>query len=234
MVMKRWIFSLICFTASALAQGTTDTVVPFGFENQSGNGASSTFFVPETQDLFRGSYLAGKWTTPVAITGIAFRVAVGAGSFNAVMPSIEIRASTSSRLPETMSEVYSLNKGSDETIVYSHSNVALSGRNTQSPNPFDLRLTFDRPFIYDATKGSLLMDFRMATPGPGGASTVDIQGFPDLAGSPAGFWQGFSVIPAADIIEFQTLAVPEPSHVSLFLLGIGLFGLKGRRSHVAS
>ena len=39
--MRRLLLTLYCILhGSAFAQGTMQTVVPFGFENQSGNGAS--------------------------------------------------------------------------------------------------------------------------------------------------------------------------------------------------
>src|SRR5438477_6018522 len=104
--MKQWTLLAIFAIGNSLAQGTTQTVVPFGLENQKGSGPSDLFLGGETQDLFRASYLATKWTTPVEITGLVFRV-TGGNSFDAVIPSIEIRGSTSARVPESMSQVYS-------------------------------------------------------------------------------------------------------------------------------
>src|SRR5438105_14427956 len=132
--MKRWILAILCSLGSALAQGTMQAVVPFGLANQNGNGNDSLFEGPgQTQELFRGSYLASQWQTPVAINGIAFRVAHGsASSLQATFPRIEIRFSTSAHTPENMSVFYSVNKGADETTVFLHDNVSLFGRTGQA------------------------------------------------------------------------------------------------------
>jgi hypothetical protein len=223
MVMKRWIFLFVCFAESAFAQGTMQTVVPFGFQNQSGNGASQLFLGGETQDLFRASYMATAWTTPVAITGVAFRVA-GGFSMDVVIPSIEIRASTSSRVPETMSQAYAANRGADEVLVFGHSNVHLVGSGGPGVNPFDLKLTFDQPFLYDPATGSLLLDFRIGTPAPGGTSAVDSQSYAQLGGAPAAsVFQGGAFVgqvgAGSHIIQFQTVSVPEPGILWLSIPG---------------
>jgi hypothetical protein len=68
---------LLSLQYSALAQGTIETVVPFGLENQAGNSNDGILQSPGTfQQLFRASYLQTAWQTPVEITGIAFRVEV--------------------------------------------------------------------------------------------------------------------------------------------------------------
>jgi hypothetical protein len=227
MVMKRWIFSLICFTASALAQGTTETVVPFGFENQSGNGSDSLLDFPgQTQELFRASYLANAWDTPVAISGIAFRVA-GALSMSATIPQVEIRFSTSSQTPETMSTFYAANKGADETTVFLHNNVSLFGTAGQQVNPFDLRFQFDRPFIYDPKNGNLLMSIKLTGSFLGGKQ-IDAQGYSTLAASPVGYVGQHNpdqVGALADVIAFSYVQVPEPRIPGLILIGgIALLG----------
>lgn len=240
--MKRTFLTALMATQFSLLAQTNTTVVPFGFENQFANGASDLFLTSETQDLFRGSYLATDWTTPVSITGIAMRLAPGAASFNAVMPSIDVRLSTSSRTPETMSPIYSINKGSDEVTVYSHTSVSLFAAANQPPAAFDLHFKFDQPFVYDPTKGSLLLDFRIGTPAPGGARSIDsTQVSPQLNGSPAAYFSGSPltsfVLPAADIIQFQTVSVPEPTILWLSLMGTLWFlrrGLKGGVTRVAS
>jgi hypothetical protein len=159
--MKRILLAILLSATlyvNALAQGTTQTVLPAGFANTAGNDYDSTLDNGgEIQQLFRGTTLQATWATPVRITAISFRVGNGAGSFNTVASSLDIRLSTSSRTPEQMSPAYAVNRGADEVQVFSHSNVALTGSGNQNLNPFDIQFTLDQPFIYDPTKGSLLL-----------------------------------------------------------------------------
>ena len=73
-----FVAAFVWVASSAFAQGTIQTVVPFGFENQNGNSNDGIFEVgTQIQQLYRGSSLAQRWETPVQITGVAFRVADG-------------------------------------------------------------------------------------------------------------------------------------------------------------
>jgi hypothetical protein len=225
---------IITFTLhTALAQGTVQSVVPFGLENQSGNGNDTLFATPgQTQQLFRSTYLASQWQTPVEITGMAFRVAAGsARSLQVTIPRVEIRFSTSSRTPENMSTIYVVNKGPNETTVFLHDNVSLSGATGQSVNPFDIRLSFDRPFVYDPVAGNLLMSITL-TGGFLGGAQIDAQGYTSLAASPAGYvtpHTGDQVGALAEVTEFSFVPIPEPPVSYLFVAGSFLIIMNLRR-----
>jgi hypothetical protein len=224
------VIAICAFAVSAnVFPQTNTTVVPFGFENQGGNSPSGIFFVSETQELFGGSYLSSSWSTPVEITGMAFRVR-GAASFDAVIPSIQIRASTTLTTPQTLSPAYSLNRGSDEQLLYSHSSVTLFGAAGQAVNPFDIKFLFDQPFVYDPSKGNLLLDFQVVGPRPSGVSTLDAQVLPSVVGAPSAFILNGAAEPSggSTIIQFMTVSVPEPATIA-FLIGGGVFCFFYRR-----
>jgi hypothetical protein len=114
-----------------------------------------------------------------------------------------------------MSQAYAANRGADEVLVFGHSNVHLVGSGGPGVNPFDLKLTFDQPFLYDPTTGSLLLDFRVGTPAPGGTRAVDSQSYAQLVGSPAAVvFQGgafFGQVGAGShIIQFKPSMCPNP------------------------
>jgi hypothetical protein len=239
--MKKWIgLILVAFETTIFAQADR-LVVPIGFENQPGNASDGVLFTGgELQQMFRASSLQATWSTPVRITGVAFRVTEGAAaSFNAVVPRIEFRMSTSSRPLEQMSTSYNLNKGLDEMIVYAHDNVVLSGAAGQTVNPFDLKFAFDQPFTYDPAGGNLLMYMNSTGSGAGGRN-IDSHIFGDgisVGSSPVAYTGNSgpggsnSVIPYALINEFTWVAIPEPSVMLLVLpaLVMMLIGASKRR-----
>jgi hypothetical protein len=225
--MKRFILlTALVFEFSALAQGTTQTVVPFGLENQNGNTVDESLSHGSLlQELFRGSYLETTWRTPILITGIAFRAKGVGPSYSAVVPRVEIRLSTSTYDPANMSLFYAVNKGADETTVYLHDNVALFAPSGSSPNPFDLKFAFDRPFVYDPKQGNLLMFFKTAQPSPSvGTRLIDshfVQGSEIGYVGNSGPFSDNQVAPYSLVTQFTWTAIPEPSTWHLF--GIGFF-----------
>jgi hypothetical protein len=221
--MKQWILVACLSVNTTWGQSTMHTVVPFGFENENGNSNDGIFESGGTfQELFRASYLATQWQTPVALTEVAFRVSEGVPlSLQATVPRLEIRFSTSSRSPENMSLFYSANRGVDETTVFLHDNVPLSGTAGQPINPFDIRVTFDRPFVYDPKIGNLLM-YMNASGISGRGVQVDAQGYASLGASPAGYvgttFGQNQIAPFVLVTQFSFVAVPEPSASELALI----------------
>lgn len=235
-----FVAAFVCAASSVLAQGTTQAVVvPFGFENQNGNSNDGIFeSAGHFQELFRATSFTSEWKTPVAITGIAFRVADGVPlSLQATVPQLEIRFSTSSHAPENMSTIYGANKGADETTVFLHDNVSLFGRAGQPVNPFDIAITFDQPFVYDPKLGNLLM-YVTASAIVGRGTQIDAHGYGSLDVSPASYvgstgpFGDFQVVPYSLVTEFSWIAVPEPSALSLIGMALACLAAKslGRRS----
>ena len=222
--MKQVLFFLvIVFGESAFGQ-TNTTVLPPGFENENGNIQHATFsgLVPAYQEIFRNSSVASEWDTPVKITGVAFRVGDGAtSSFDAVIPRIEIRLSTTPNAPELMSRFYDANKGADERTVFLRNNVSIFAAAGQEVNPFDVKFQFDTPFVYDPNNGHLLMYIQNSGPTGPGARSLDAHHFGALdANTPvASFGPGILAPDAYGLVaQFQFVAIPEPRELSLLAI----------------
>ena len=98
------------------------------------------------------------------ITQIAFRPdAMSGAAFAATIPSIEIRLSTTTRAPDELSEVFADNVGADDTIVFAGA-LPLSSSFAGpigGPKAFDIVINLQTPFVYDPTRGNLLLDVRV-------------------------------------------------------------------------
>ena len=124
---------------------------------------------------------------PILITGIDFRPNVGcpAGSagnpgcfpgsaFSATIPSIRIDLSTTSKLPfcdstgchsspNRLSLTFANNVGADDLTVFPTGSLSFSSAFTGpdgGPKAFDIHVGFANPFLYDPSKGNLLLDAR--------------------------------------------------------------------------
>ncbi|MGZ5545665.1 MAG: hypothetical protein ACXWIU_13415 [Limisphaerales bacterium] len=203
------------------------TVAPGGFENTAGGSGDAILFAQsQMQQLFRASSLAQQWSTPVEITGLAFRNADKQLDYSSTIAQVEIRFSTSSRTPEQLTPFYFNNVGADETTVYLHQNVSLFAA-VGNPAPFDLKFQFDKPFVYDPNNGSLLMYIQTIQPS-GGANTIDSHVFGDLNVSPVAYtgtsgpFASGIVAPYGIITEFTWVAIPEPNPGYLLICGVGI------------
>jgi hypothetical protein len=78
--------------------------------------------------------------------------------------SIEMRFSTTANGPDQLSTTFAQNIGPDETIVYSGQVMYGTNQTSSGPVPgpweFDISIPFQTPFIYDRSRGHLLMDVR--------------------------------------------------------------------------
>lgn len=227
-------FLAAALCAASVSAQTNRTVFPAEFANTPGNIQEDVFgSATDYQELFRASSLAEKWSTPVQITAIAFRVGEGGpDQFNAVVPHLEVRMSTTSRAPEQMARDYASNKGADEKIVFNKNNVRILATGNQAINPFEVRFEFDEPFIYDPTKGHLL--FHLTFEGLVlGDRSLDAHTF----GGPASEWplasygSGAFVVPTGfgSIPEFTWVAIPEPGSGAMLFLGLIGVALRDRR-----
>jgi hypothetical protein len=68
------------------------------------------------------------------------------------------------------------------------------------------------------------VDIRVGTPAPGGVRAVDGLGYPQLGSSPGAFVHSSGaflgdVVAGIDIIQFETMSVPEPGLSWLMFLG---------------
>ena len=105
------------------------------------------------------------------IVSMAWRPDHGVTFPNTFTLGFELRLSTTSAAPGTLSETFAENIGNDETLVYSGPltlETDGSGGPPEGPRPFDYRIEFERPFVYVPSPGNnLLVDFSMLAPSEG-------------------------------------------------------------------
>lgn len=208
---------LVFMTCSAHA----DLVVaPNDRATQIGNAQiPDAFAVP---GAIQNVYGAANFSNPVLITGMAFRLdeARGGSSASAVIPRVTVRISTYSGTFDSFDRFYDNNKGADEITAYDGSvqwsTTDLFGG---TPNPFDLKLLFSTPFVYDPAKGSLLINFTSEGPFNSGI-WVDAHNHGDLnvGWLVAGFNPGLKES-GTIVTQFDVTNVPEPDVIHLLVIG---------------
>ncbi len=211
-----------------------ELVVPGG--SQEGNSNTGIPFNVTDSIRYQEIFAASEFSAaagPIKITGISYRLDRTFGNnFTSTVAPFQIDLSTSPLTVLSISNNFALNVGTDNIIVRSLAPQTLSGIRTigggATPNPFDIFINFDTPFIYDPSDGDLLIDIKKQAGGQV-ASWFDANTlFPvsgtnwstnlsDTTGS-AGPFKGL-------VTQFHTLPVPGPSLE--LLLGISLIGLVG-------
>ena len=117
---------------------------------------------------------------PMNITGFTWRAAPGTGALNLSF-SGSIYLSTSPKWPNStghplMSTTFANNVGSDNTLVMSPSNFALTGPGCAGPSPcpFANNIAFTTPFPYDRANGPLLIDMQITAFSATGTGQFDV------------------------------------------------------------
>jgi hypothetical protein len=221
MGMKRFLKSALMAFVIAVPVHSDTVIVPPDRATQAGNNHLLDGF--HNTGSFQSVYGAQNFSSTVLITGVAFRADENAGglSLQASIPRVVINLSTyhgtfSSFNPSS----YASNKGSDDTKVFDSAvtwtTTDLAGA---QPNPFDLKIQFSTPFVYDPSKGSLLMSY--SAPDQFGSSiSADLHnnGDPSVGWVAGGF--PFASIESTLVTEFNTQSVPEARPVLYICLGI--------------
>jgi hypothetical protein len=182
-------------------------------------------------DRFQQVYTASLFTGPELITRIAFRPdATQSYPFSYTFTNIEFTLSTTSMAPGGLSTNLDSNIGPDETQVFIG---ALTWTSTTqgpagSPNPWDLVVNLTTPFLYDPSKGNLLLNIEnhadtfvppildAQTDGTTSSSATQL----DVGGDDSGSGVTSNLALAT---RFEGNPVPEPA--SALLLGSGTVGL---------
>jgi len=235
----------IAAVASTLIFGGAADAVPFavfvGTNNDPTGGATVPFVQSEglTSQTFQQIYSASAFPTGTlfSIYQIEFfpnRSLSPTGVFATTAGNFNIALSTTSTAVNGLSTTFANNLGADNTTVFNASlpmGTALDNR---------LFILFSSPFLYDPSKGNLLMtvistNVPLNAPGVGGLlaedpSTIMSDVFngqtPDggdfVAGSAVGLLTQFDYNPVAP-------ATPLPAALPLFATGLGAMGLIGWR-----
>lgn len=248
--MYRTALSVAAFAAIALSSTSAlaQQVVPTDPGNAQGPAPLRFYGTggSHVQQIYGSSYFSG----PQSITAISFRAFPGAapsGFFgNTVNVSdITITAGTtaasgndSAGLPSSTFANNILNP----SVVYSGALSLSTAATGTGDQPFDYTITFDNPFLYDPTMGSLLLDFLIPS-----SATVSGTGFGFLTFDTVNTLDDgiFSVVDifngnattgtlstAGAITQFttsQVAAVPEPGTWAMMLMGFGAAGFALRR-----
>ena len=233
---------------SATPAVASTIVVPNFNTSNVGNALDGTdpgSFTARVQQMFGPGQFASIGS-PIAIDQMAFRAVPGTGGLTTAADLVDIYLSTSPRLPNLnggpaalMSMTFADNVGPDSTVVY-HGPLAWSTPGCQAvPTcPFDLTLSFQRPFFYNRLQGSLLLDLFVTNlhgSGPGSTDAVDFGQNNPPYGSIAsiigfiGDTTALNFDAGGDITQFRYTALPEPATMTLVLSGLGAAAAARRR-----
>ena len=147
------------------------------------------------------------------------------GGFNLEIDTLQINLSTTSSGPDRLSAVFQENIGPDEAVFIGPKSATISipRAGDQSPQPWLFFFEREHPFMYDASKGDLLVDIRSS-----GAKTDYEYSFDTAAqtGDAVSRVYSFDVNAKqgeADswgfIAEFISVPIPEPSAGSIAMGG---------------
>jgi hypothetical protein len=224
---KIWLF---LFAASGLCTRAELIVAPNDREALSGNGLTIAGF--RSPNTYQNVYGAGNFSQPIEITAIAFRQneASGGLSFDVVIPRVQIRISTYSGTFASFNQnqfAYDDNKGTDDMVAFDGSvhwtTTDLPG---SGPNLFDLKILFSRPFVYDPSRGALLVNFST-----GGNFTSGLAADSHGHNDPNIGWFGGNELGSL-VTQFDVIPIPEPSTAALLIASIvTLVCLKTRPEH---
>jgi hypothetical protein len=140
------------------------SVVPSDSQKQEGDAYTAALAVPiHQQEVYSASQFP---QVPLRIVELRYRPDVqyggAVGPFSANLSHVSFRLSTTSKPPGGLSMWFSDNVGADETLVYDapwrFETKYIGG--TEGPKKFDIVLRLERPFLYDPSKGNLLVDLR--------------------------------------------------------------------------
>jgi len=81
--------------------------------------------------------------------------------FTLTLLDFQINMSTTNAAPDSLSLNFSDNVGVDDTVVYDRGSLTITSANTGgTPRDFDMIIYLDTPFLYDPSRGNLLIDAR--------------------------------------------------------------------------
>lgn len=232
----------ICLVVAASSATAIGIVTPAATENVDGNinnVAPFSDFARYTryQQIFAATDFA-KVGGVARLTALSFRPDAAMPRAGSYAFSGALSLSTTSKGESGLLSNLSANVGSDAMTVFSGETTlttasTLLGNGTYA---FDFTFDFSTPFFYDPSKGNLLLDITFvanpSTPVILDASFVAGDGTSRAYHSSD---RGFNSDTAGLVARFEVTAVPEPTSLVLFGLGIAaLAALRGRRGSGAA
>lgn len=241
--MKSPIFNLAVLAGTLvfpLVSSANTVVAPNDAANNFGTYESSFVFSGNFQTHYQLQYANTEFgTSPLTITGISFRAGStgtlgGDGLLDcqgflsyATAPVSSYNVGAGGLLSghvDSASQVEVLARGN--RAVHQ---ASLSAPDSTADAPFDLVLNFDRPFVYDPSKGDLVFDVKSyAYTGTSPAVDYYTQSAKVRQWKPSSIdGLGASATQQAPVVGFITAPVPEPA--PFFALAFGLVPLVLRR-----
>ncbi|BAZ52788.1 hypothetical protein NIES4103_54530 [Nostoc sp. NIES-4103] len=227
---------IIALSTGGLAQAAI--IVPNGLEATEGNINNGWPFGLGFQGRYQQVYSASEFASlsvPQLISQITFRPDSdfgNQGAFSSTLSNILINLSTTTSTPDNLSSIFANNVGADNVTVYSGSLLLESADEGPDAGPknFDIVINLQNPFLYDPTKGNLLLDVKNFA----GGNTIqfDAQGNLDIINGDSvsrqwSFDPNFATANGQDTIglvtKFTFKSVPEPS-TALGTLAISVWG----------
>lgn len=176
------------FIIAGLAEFSAEAatlVVPPDFVAADGNSVYADTPPPSSGCRFQEIYTSDYFTNLISQRGLVVQMAcrpdhVVTASRTVVLRAYELRLSTTQRGPGSLSSRFEDNLGADTTLVFS-GDLTWFTQGTgpaQGPRPFDYVIPFQQPFLYDPSKGNLLVEWR-AGDSPEGRPAFDAHLVPD-------------------------------------------------------
>ncbi|WP_341532348.1 PEP-CTERM sorting domain-containing protein (plasmid) [Nostoc sp. UHCC 0302] len=233
--------AIVALAAGGVAQAAI--IVPNELEATEGNVNNGWPFSLDFQGRYQQIFDADEFASlsePQLISQIAFRPdsdSLNNGTaFSSTLSSIVINLSTTRSTPNNFSNTFADNVGVDNITVFTGA-LSLSSANqgpVSGPKNFDIVINLQNPFLYDPTKGNLLLDVKNFA---GGNTTQfdAIQSFnrdsverqlsfdPNSATAISQFQDGIGLV-TKFTFKSEVPPVPEPS-TALGTLVISVWGL---------
>ena len=231
LLMVTMLMSGAAQAAVIVAPNAWEAAIGPGIGNSGGAPAGSPIL--HMQQVYAGtefSTLVG----PGYITAMAFRPDENQPGVTAENSDYEVRLSTTSRGVDGLSSVFSANPGADNLLVH---DGAILWRSSASADGtlknFDYQVVFSKPFLYDPSKGNLLVDISLVGSSSGGTAYLDYARSSDdgvsRISAPTLTGNATEAATIGAITQFTAVAVPEPETWALCLLGLGAISFAVRR-----
>jgi hypothetical protein len=163
-------FSIIATFVLLLAPQADTIVVPNGYENREGELDLLSPFAAyyergfRYQQLYEAAWFASLPPEGVLITEVRFRKdGEYAGTFDTVIPAVEVHLSTTSISTTNLSGHFSENIGANELVVFPRGSLHLKAGDLPAGQvePFEIVIPLSIPFYYKPQTGNLLLDVRI-------------------------------------------------------------------------